>query len=216
LKEVLVAQDKHIYDAIAKGDANTFSNLLTGDFIFVDGNGVMTKADLVKQFTEKNAGRLESITCEDEQWNGDHLIQFITQSDTAIPQVARQFRNLAAQGRPGDMRASLLNPARTRIKAGFSVGLMDVRRRETKGHVRSVPFQTVEPGIVKFDGAIRHAHIVPQVNWRNQAFSQLCAFCSPKSGSVSAIGILPTDSDGLLTENFVDDGINLFSPPCPL
>ena len=86
---MLVAQDKHIYDAIAKGDANTFSNLLTGDLIFVDGNGVMTKADLVKQFTEKNAGRLESITFEDEQWNGDHLIQFITQSDTAIPQVAR-------------------------------------------------------------------------------------------------------------------------------
>src|SRR4029077_15827993 len=72
LKEALVVQNKHIFDAIAKGDANTFSNLLTGDFIFVDGNGVMTKADLVKQFTEKNAGRLESITFEDEQWNGDH------------------------------------------------------------------------------------------------------------------------------------------------
>ena len=105
------------------------------------------------------------------EWNGDHLIQFITQSDTAIPQVARQFRNFAAQGRPGDVKASLLNPARARIKAGFSVGLMDVRRRETKGHVRSVLFQTVERGIVKFDGAIRHAHIVPQVNWRNQAMA---------------------------------------------
>jgi hypothetical protein len=37
-------------------------------------------------------------------------------------------------------------------------------RRETKGHVRSVLFQTVERGIVRFDGAIRHAHIVPQIN----------------------------------------------------
>ena len=67
LKEALVAQDKHIYDAIAKGDANTFSSLLTDDCIIVVGNGVMTKADQMKQFTEKNAGRLESITFEDEQ-----------------------------------------------------------------------------------------------------------------------------------------------------
>ena len=67
LKEALVAQDKHIYDAIAKGDANTFSSLLTDDSIIVIGNGVVTKADQVKQFTEKNAGRLESITFEDEQ-----------------------------------------------------------------------------------------------------------------------------------------------------
>ena len=64
MKEALVAQDKHTYDAIAKGDANTFSSLLTDDSIIVIGNGVVTKADQVKQFTEKNAGRLESITFE--------------------------------------------------------------------------------------------------------------------------------------------------------
>jgi ketosteroid isomerase-like protein len=67
LKEALVAQDKDIYDAFIKGDANTFSSLLTDDSIAVIGNGVMTKADMMKQFTEKNTGRLVSITFEDEQ-----------------------------------------------------------------------------------------------------------------------------------------------------
>ena len=67
LKEALVAQDKHIYDVIAKGDANAFSSLVTDDCIIVVGNGVMTKADQMKLFTEKNTGRLESIAFEDEQ-----------------------------------------------------------------------------------------------------------------------------------------------------
>lgn len=67
LKEALVTQDKHIYDAIAKGDANTFNNLLTEDSMFVSGNGVMTKADQMKHFKENNNRRLESITFEDEQ-----------------------------------------------------------------------------------------------------------------------------------------------------
>ena len=67
LKEALVAQDKHIYDAIAKGDANAFSGLLTDDSIVVVGSGVMTKADQMKMFTENNTGRLESITFADEQ-----------------------------------------------------------------------------------------------------------------------------------------------------
>lgn len=53
LKEALVAQDKHIYDAIAKSDATAFSSLLTDDCIIVFGNGVMTKAEQMKQFTEK-------------------------------------------------------------------------------------------------------------------------------------------------------------------
>ena len=67
LKETLVAQDKHIYEALAKGDANTFSSLLTDDCIIVFGNDVMTKADQMKQFTDKNTGKLESVTFEDEQ-----------------------------------------------------------------------------------------------------------------------------------------------------
>jgi len=66
------------------------------------------------------------------EWNRDHLKQVIAQPDIAIPQVALQFRNFAAWRRSVNMKASLLNPTRTRINARCSVGLMDVRRRETK------------------------------------------------------------------------------------
>jgi hypothetical protein len=44
----------------------------------------------------------------------------------------------------------------------FSVGLVDVRFRETKGYVRPVPFKRIERGIVKFDSAVRHVSIVLQ------------------------------------------------------
>ena len=66
-KELLLAKETQIYDAIKKHDAKAFGNLVTDDLIIVYGTDIITKQEMMQQMSDPKGGQLDSIKFENVQ-----------------------------------------------------------------------------------------------------------------------------------------------------
>jgi ketosteroid isomerase-like protein len=66
-KELLLAKETQIYDAIKKHDAKAFDKMATDDLIVVFGTDIISKQDMMRQMSDPKGGQLDNISFENVQ-----------------------------------------------------------------------------------------------------------------------------------------------------